>query len=116
MVMTENAPDLMKSVEMYEECVSSVVKVLREGRRGGAKNFYITGDPNVELGSLCTDENDEEELTKMYGPLCWQGHDKDPGCFKKIMGYGIMKEFDCQVSSTWSVCCKVRAEAFTHRS
>ena len=26
-----------------------------------------------------------------------------------------MKEFDCTVSSTWSVCGKVRAEAFTHR-
>ena len=26
-----------------------------------------------------------------------------------------MKEFDCKVSSTWSVCGKVRAEAFTHR-
>ena len=35
MVMTENAPDSKKSLEMYEECVSSVVKVLREGRRRG---------------------------------------------------------------------------------
>ena len=26
-----------------------------------------------------------------------------------------MKEFDCKVSSTWSVCDKGRAEAFTHR-
>ena len=31
------------------------------------------------------------------------------------MWYGIMKEFDCQVSSTWSVCGEERAEAFTHR-
>ena len=31
------------------------------------------------------------------------------------MWYGIMKEFDCVVSSTWSECGKVRAEAFTHR-
>ena len=64
---------------------------------------------------MCTDENDEEELTKMYGPLCWQGYDKDPGGFKKIMRYVIMKEFDCKVSSTWSVRGKVRAEAFTHK-
>ena len=34
---------------------------------------------------------------------------------KKFMLYGITKEFDCEVSSTWSVCGKVRAEAFTHR-
>ena len=63
---------------------------------------------------MCTGEKDNEELTNMYGPLCWQGYDKDPGGFKK-MWYGIMKEFDCKVSSTWSECGKGRAEAFTHR-
>ena len=31
------------------------------------------------------------------------------------MSYGFMKEFDCKVSSTWSVCGKVRAEAFAYR-
>ena len=55
---------------------------------------------------MCTEENDDEELTNMYGPSCWQGLDKDPGGFKKIMWYGIMKEFNCKVSSTWSVCGK----------
>ena len=35
--------------------------------------------------------------------------------FSKIMWYGIMKEFDCKVSSSLSVCGKVRAEAFTHK-
>ena len=69
MVMAVYAPDSKKSLEMYEECVSSVVKVLREGRRGGSKDFYITGDFNVELCLMCTDENDDEELTKMYGPF-----------------------------------------------
>ena len=34
---------------------------------------------------------------------------------KKNMWYGVMKEFDCKVSSTWSVCGKVRAEAVTHK-
>ena len=77
----------------------------------GARDFCITGDLNVELGLMCTDENDNEELTKMYGPLCWQGYDTDPGG-EQIMRCGIMKEFDCKVSSTWSVCGKVRAEAF----
>ena len=47
---------------------------------------YITDDFNVELGLMCTDEKDNEELTKMYGPLCWQGYDKDPGGFKKSCG------------------------------
>ena len=39
MVMAENAPDPSKSLEMDEDCISSVVEVLREGRRGGARDF-----------------------------------------------------------------------------
>ena len=31
------------------------------------------------------------------------------------MWYGIMKEFDCKVSSTWSVCEREKEEAFTHK-
>ena len=64
LVMAVYAPASSKSLEMYETCISSVVEVLREGRSAGARDFYI-------------------ELTKMYGPLCWQGYDKDPGSFKK---------------------------------
>ena len=41
------------------------------------------------------DEKDIEEPNEMYGPLCWQGYVKDLGGFKKLMWYGIMKEFDC---------------------
>ena len=100
MVMSVYAPDSKKSVEMYEECIASVAKVLREGRKGGARNFYIAGDINVELGLICTEENGEEELTNLCGPLCWHGYDKDPGDLKEIWWYGIMKEFDCKVSST----------------
>ena len=32
---------------------------------------------------MCIDEKDNQKLTKMYGPLCWQGFDKDPGGFNK---------------------------------
>ena len=59
---------------------------------------------------MCTDENEEEELTKMYGPMIQAASKK-----KKNVWYGIMNEFDCEVSSTWSVCGEGRAEAFTHR-
>ena len=52
MVMAVYAPDAKKSQEMYEECVSSVVKVLREGRKGGARDFFSTCDFNVELGVM----------------------------------------------------------------
>ena len=100
MVVAVHTPDSSKDMELYETCVSSVHRVLREGRRGGAKKFYITGDLNVELGMICTGENDIEELNEIYGPLCWQRYDRDPGGYKKIMWYSIMKEFDCKVSST----------------
>ena len=66
-----HAPDSSKSLEMFEAYISNIVEALREGRRGGAKDFYITGDLNVELELLCTDENDIEELMVIYGPLCW---------------------------------------------
>ena len=83
MVMAVYAPDSKKSLEVYEECVSSVVKVPREGRSGGARDFYIASDFDVELGLMCTEENENEEPTKMYAPLCWQRYVKDPGGFKK---------------------------------
>ena len=115
MVMSVCAPDTSKSMEMYEECIASVVKNIREGRKGGARNFYIAGDIGVELGLMCTNENEQEELTKLCGPLRLQGYDKDLAGFKKKYVYGIMKEFDCKVSSTWSACGKVRVEASKHR-
>ena len=65
MVMSAYAPDTSKSLEMYEECIASVVKDLREGRTGGVRNFYNTRDIDVELGLMCTSENEEEELTKL---------------------------------------------------
>ena len=60
-------------------------------------------------------ENDIDELMGIHGPLCWQVYDKDPGGFKKLMWDEIMKEFNCEASSTWSVCGRKREDAFTHR-
>ena len=86
LVMAVYVPDSSKDKELYEACVSSVFRILREGRRGGAKTFCITGDLNVKLGMICTDENYIEELNEMYGPLCWQRYDHDPGGYKKTGG------------------------------
>ena len=52
MAMAVYAPDSNKSLKMYEECVSSVAKVLREGRKGGARDFFLTGELNVESQAL----------------------------------------------------------------
>ena len=113
LVMAVYASD--SSEDMCEACVSSVFRVLREGRRGGANKFYITGDLNVELMMLCTDENDVEELNEKYGPLCWQGYDHNPGGYRKIMWYSIMKEFNCKGSSTWSNDVHSKDAACTHK-
>ena len=113
-VMAENAPDSSKSLEMFEDCISSVFKVLQEGRRWGATEFLITSDLDVELGMMCADENDIEELMGIYGPLCRQEYDKEPGGFKKMMWCEITKEFDCKASSTWSVYGRKREDALTH--
>ena len=94
---------------MYEDYISTVIKALREGRRGGAKEFYIICELNVILGMMCADENDIEELMVIHGPLYWQEYDKDPGGLKEMMWCEITKEFDCKASG------RERKDAFTHR-
>ena len=73
MVMTVYAPDCKKEFDGHERFKKKGTSVLRDGRRAGAKEFDITGDFNVEPGLLCTDEDDNEELSEMYKPPCWQG-------------------------------------------
>ena len=69
-MMVAYAPDSSKGMEMFEAFISSVHGVRREGRRGGARDFYITGDLDVELGMTCTDKKDIEEPNEMCGPSC----------------------------------------------
>ena len=57
---------------------------------------------------MCAVE-DIEELNEVYGPLCWQGFENDGG-FKKLMWYGIMKEFNCKATSTWCKCGRLHAQ------
>ena len=103
--------DCGKDLDVYETFIVNFTKILREGRRAGAKEFCITGDRNVELGILCTDEDDIGELEEM----CWQGCENDHGDFKMLMWYGIMKEFNCKVTSTWSNCGREKEVAFPHQ-
>ena len=43
-----------------------------------------------------------------------EGCGNDQGEFKKLMWYGIVKEFNCKVTSTWSSCGREK-DPFTHR-
>ena len=85
-------------LDVHETFILSVANILGEGRRAGAKGFYITGDINVELGSLCTDEDDIGEFNEMCRPLCWQECENDHSGFNKLMWYGIVKGFNCKVT------------------
>ena len=114
-VMSVYAPDSKKELKVYEEFVEDAKRILWEGRRAGARSVYIADDLNVELGLLCTDDDDAEEISEMYGPLCWQNYDTDPRGHKKMSWYEIMKEFDCRASSTWSSCDDRKEMALTQR-
>ena len=54
-----------------------LTKVMLEGRKGGARRFFLEGDLNVELRFQCKDE--DEEMKETSGPQCWDGIDSDPG-------------------------------------
>ena len=73
LVMAVHAPDCKKHLDVFETFIVNVTKITRAGRRAGAKDFYITGDLNVELGILCTDEDDIGDLNEMYGPCVGKG-------------------------------------------
>ena len=90
--MAVYAPVCKKDLVVHETFITSVTKISREGRRAWAKDFLFIGDLNVELGPLCTDEDDNHELNEMCGLLCWQGCERDHGGFKELMWYGIKKE------------------------
>ena len=64
---------------------------------------------------MCTDEDDIGEFNEMRGPLCWQGCERDHGGFKKLLWYGILKEFNCKVTCTWSDCGWEKEVAFTQK-
>ena len=89
--------------------------ILRDGRRCGAKRFYIAGDFNIELGLLCAGNEEDEELCGMYGPLCWQGYGTDTGGFKKMLWYNIIKEYHCKAISMWLSLDERKDMAFTHK-
>ena len=60
------APDFGKDLEEFETFIQEATKVLQEGRRAGATHFYVGADLNMELGSLCTGDEDHQELREVY--------------------------------------------------
>ena len=81
MVICVYAPDSARDFEKYPKFMGELTKVLQEGRKEGARRFFVAGDMGTEFGCLCMDH--DEEMQNMYGPQCWYGNDADPGGFKK---------------------------------
>ena len=50
-------------------------------------------------------------MVPCVGKVC----ENDHGGFKKLMWYGIMKEFNCKVTSTWSNGGREKEMVFTHQ-
>ena len=50
LVMAVYALDCGEDSGVYETFILNVTKVLREGRRGGGREYHTTGDLNVEMG------------------------------------------------------------------
>ena len=70
LVMALYAPYCHRDLDVFffETFIKDVSEVLWEVRRAGAKSFHIAGDLNVELGLLCTSDEDVEEPNEMYVP------------------------------------------------
>ena len=109
--------DSHKDLHVRETFVEDVTKVLWEGRRAGAKTFYIAGDVHVELGLLCTDDDDVRSRNSTRCTARYAGKDVQmtKEASRSLMWYEIMKEFKCKATSTWSSCDDETEMAFTHR-
>ena len=75
---------------------------LTVGRRvgGGAVDFFIGGDPNIEL-KLEKDDDEKQgfdsiEWYGLYGPEC------DGGGEDAIALQQLLQDFNCNVTSTWT--------------
>ena len=89
-------------------------KFNRKGRRAGDKVFHIEGDFCMELGYLCTDDDDDQQLREMYGLQCWLGGEAGPWGCTKMKWYHIIQDFQ-EAASSWSNCDDRREMALTHR-
>ena len=112
LVMAAYAPDSNQDMGVCEASLWSVLGVPREAEPEISTVQEIsTGNWN---GVYRRRRHREAPRDEMYGPTCWQGYDHDPRGIKKLMWYGIMKEFNCKATSTWSKCGLAKEAAFTH--
>ena len=67
-VMCREHGDLRRGGRLFSMCLEKTRRhTFHEGRRRGAKRIQIAGDFNIELGLLCTGDEEDENLFAMYG-------------------------------------------------
>ena len=104
------ALDSAKRFEEYEKFMQELMKVMTEGRKEGAKQFFVVGDLNIELEFSLEDD----EMKEIYWPQCWFGVEAGPGGLKKSMLLEILTAFGCKAMSTRLSCDDQRDKAFAH--
>ena len=61
MIINVYAPDPPRNFEEYEKFMQKLKKVMQEGRKEGARRYFVAGDLNV----------DDDDLKEICGPQCW---------------------------------------------
>ena len=97
------------------EFTQTLKKVMLEGRKEGARRFYMAGRRgDVKLRFLRMEGSDD--LQEIYAPQSWYVFDADPGGCKKAALLEITMELICKASSTWLTCDGWREKAWPQRT
>ena len=102
LVVAVYAPDSSKDMELDEACVSSVLRVLREGCKGGAKKVLYHWRSQRGSGDDGYRRKRHRGAQQDIWTFMLAGVRPQSRQLQKIMWYSIMKEFNRRVSSTWS--------------
>ena len=90
MIINVYAAASAKNFEEFGKFMQMPKRVMPEGRREGARRFFVAGDLMLELGLLCMMDNDD--LKEVYV-------EADPGGLKTAMCQERLTEFNCKALS-----------------
>ena len=101
--------DLAKNIEENE----NFMKVLQTGMLEGARNYFVAGDPDVDLGRLYLVDSDDLKDTNV--PQCWYGIEADLVGLNKAVWLEIMTKFNCKALLVWTSCVDQRERELLHK-
>ena len=104
MVINVYSPDSAKIFEEYEKFMHMLTRVMVEGRREGARGYFVAGDLNVDLALLCLEDSDD--LKDICGPQCLHGVEAELGGLKKAMWLEMSTGSSCQALANLFELCR----------